>query len=302
MQQRQLLMLLGVLGVLIFIAFFSGAFSNEFSEMDVPVFNIDRNQIDQIAISVENEPPIVLVKEESLWVLNKPIVGAADSIALTRLTENIGMLELESVASTNPDRYENYGVTESAQKLVITAGDEEHTLYIGKSGPDYQSIFLRLDDDPRVFVTNGRLNAPQELDTWRDKTITKLSPTGLEQIEVTSPSESYTVRSEAGNWLLDSDSQTIPADSADVMHWIGRFSNLKGLGFDSASPRDVQSQATHVLTFISRGGGETLTFWLSEEENKLIGVISEQENTVFTLSKNMLTSFVPESNTLAQAN
>ena len=301
MQPRQLFMLLGALGVLVLIAFFSGAFSNDFSEMDVPSFNIETDQIKHISVITENEAPIAIEKQDEQWVITAPIQGAADSIAMTRLTENLGMLEIESVVSSNPDRYEHYGVTEKAQQVVVTTGDQEHTLYIGNSGPDYQSIFLRMDDDPRVFVTDGRLNAPGELDGWRDKTIMKLTSSMIEQIQVTSPSESYTVHAAAGNWEVELDNQRMPADSAGVMRWLGRFSNLKGLGFDAENvPEEIQSGASHILTFVSQGGGATRTLWLSDQDSQLKGVTSEQQPTVFTLSKGMLSSYVPESSTLIQ--
>ena len=175
MQQRQLLWLIGALGVLVLIAFLSGAFNNDFSQMDVPDFDIIADDIEKLVIGNETEgSTITLIKEAERWSLTTPIEATADSIALSRLTENLDLIELESVVSTNPDRYENYGVDGNAQHITVTTGGEEKKLYVGKSGPDYRAIYIRVEDDPRVFVTNGRLNIPSDLNAWRDKTLFNL--------------------------------------------------------------------------------------------------------------------------------
>ena len=301
MQQRQLLMLLGALGVLLLIAYFSGAFSNDFTEMDVPTFNIEADQIEQVAISSEAGSAITLVKQDEQWTITSPLESPADSIALTRLTENLSQLELESVVSSNPDRYENYGVTESAQQLSVTASGKEQTLFIGNQGPDYGSIYLRIGDDPRVFLTNGRLNAPSGLDAWRDKTILKLPVSSIEKVEVVSPTESYSVRNSVNGWEIGVDDQVMPADSASIERWLGRFASLKGMGFDDEnSPATIQTEMTHSLTFTSLGGINR-TLWLADSEGQLLGTTSEQSVNVYTLSKGMLPSYVPESSTLTQS-
>ena len=301
MQQRQLLMLLGALGVLLLIAYFSGAFSNDFAEMDVPSFDIDADQIEQVAITNVTGPAITLVKQDEHWAITSPLESPADSIALTRLTENLSQLELESVVSTNPDRYENYGVTESAQQVSVTADGKEQTLFIGNQGPDYGSIYLRLADDPRVFLTNGRLNAPGDLDAWRDKTILKLPVSSIEKVEVVSPTESYSVSTSANGWEIQANDQVLPADSAGVERWLARFTALKGMGFeDQSTPASIQSDMTHSLTFTTFGGINR-TLWLADSESQLLGTTSEQTVNVYTLSKGMLPSYVPESTTLTQS-
>ena len=301
MQQRQLLMLLGALGVLLLIAYFSGAFSNDFAEMDVPSFDIDADQIEQVVITNEAGPAITLVKQDEQWAITSPLVSPADSIALTRLTENLSQLELESVVSTNPDRYENYGVSESTQQVSVTADGKEETLFIGNQGPDYSSIYLRIADDPRVFLTNGRLNAPGDLDAWRDKTILKLPVSSVEKVEVVSPTESYSVSTSANGWEIQANNQVLPADSAGVERWLGRFAALKGMGFeDQSTPASIQNEMTHSLTFTSLGGVNR-TLWLVDAESQLLGTTSEQTINVYTLSKGMLSSYVPESSTLTQS-
>lgn len=301
MQQRQLLMLLGALGVLLLIAYISGAFSSDFAEMDVPSFDIEADQIEQLAITNDAGPAITLVKQNEQWTITSPLESPADSIALTRLTDNLSQLELESVVSSNPDRYENYGVTESAQQLSVTADGKEQTLFIGNQGPDYGSIYLRLGDDPRVFLTNGRLNAPGDLDAWRDKTILQLPVSGIEQVEVVGPTESYVVRTSPNGWEIETNAQVLPADSAGVERWLGRFAALKGMGFvDESTPADIQNEMTHSLTFTSQGGVNR-SLWFTDTESQLLGTTSEQAVNVYTLSKGMLPSYVPESTTLTQS-
>ena len=300
MRQKHLLWLVGTLGILVVIAYFSGAFSTDFAEMDVPNFSISEDEIEQIVITSGNSgEDITLVKQDNRWALTAPLQTSADSIAMTRLISNLGSLEIESVVSMSPERYENYGVTDSAQKITATVDGVEQTLFIGETGPDYMSMYVRVNDDPRVFVTNGRVNAPQDLSAWRDKTIMKLPSSNIERIDVTSPVERYSIERAGGSWQILFEGQTATADSAGVVRWLDRFATLKASGFSSANTREnIAENTTHSITF-SLYGGASYTFWLLDQESTLIGATSDSEN-VYTLSKGMLANYVPESRTLRQ--
>lgn len=295
MQQRHILWLIGAAGILVLIAFLSGAFNNDFSQIDVPELNIASDEIEHLTIiSAGAESDIALVRDQGGWRLTRPIEALADSIALDRLTGNLGVLELESVVSTNPDRYENYGVGDQASRVMVGTADAEQTLIVGNPGPDYRSIFLRLENDPRVFATNGRLNLPADLDAWRDKTVLNLSVAQIEKVEVQSPAGAYSVNRAGSGWYIQEGGGMIEADSASVVRWLDRFTPLKGTGFMDTTL--LQEEATHVLTFSFRDN-TTRTFWLKAAENQLTGAVSGQDY-VASLSTNMLPMYVPESNTL----
>ena len=298
MQQRQLLYLIGALAILLFVAFLSGTFDNEISTIDVPELSIAGDDIEQITISGSDSISIVLAKQQTGWVLTEPLSAQADSIMLSRLTENIGSLEIESVVSTNPDKYRDFGVGTDGQMVTITTKKGEHTLFLGNPGPDFQSMYIRMLEDPRIFLSQGRVNVPSTLDTWRDKTVTNVLPSSIRSVTVMSPAETYQVSLGASNWSLNSNGQSQATDSLDVMNWLKRFSPLKGTGFsESIDLATIQDSATHKILF-THAGGEEKTLWILESDTEALAATSEQSS-IYRLTKSMVSMYAPASSTLA---
>ncbi len=294
MQQRQLVWLIVALLVLLAIAYFSGTFSNEISTIEVPELSFSDEAIETFSITTGDTTDLVFIKEEGAWVLSSPVSARADSLAVSRLIQNLAGLELETVVSTNPDRYEEYGVGPSAQQITVTMDEESATLTVGRPGPDFQSAYVRLNEDPRVFLTNGQLYLNREVDTWRDKTVIDLRPQTIEQLAFSSASFEYELAVNNGAWTLIDEGSTTQADSALVARYLNRFTPLTALGFfEQVDPGTVEESATHQIAFTD-SSGSVLTLWLLDQENELLATTGQAQNT-FRLQKSMLPTYVPES-------
>ena len=299
MQQRQLVWLIGALVLLLLIAFVSGTFNKNISTIDVPELSFSGDSIERMTIQSSDTTSIVLARQQGQWTLTEPIATQADSLIVTRLTNNLGDLELESVVSTNPEKYNDFGVGDLAQSLIVSDSEgSEHTLTIGNSGPDFQSMYVRLANDPRVFLTSGRVNLPPDVDTWRDKTIFNIPALAHQSIAVTRSDETYEVRNTGSEWEVQSeDDASTAADSAKVLQWLTRFSPLKAIGFsDQMDIATLKESATHQLHFTDQGGA-VRTMWILESDTDVFATTSEQAH-IYRLTKSMLPMYVPESNSL----
>ncbi len=231
-------------------------------------------------------------KIRGAWHITSPIEDLADSLTLDRFTRNLDDLRLESVITTNVNKYEEYGVSQAGKHVNITWGRNKKTFYIGKSGPGFQSFYIRMAKDQRVFLSRGRLNLPANIDTWRDKTVLDLPVASLNQISVTTPAAKYDIFKTGDVWEITEDGERIDVDSTRMTTWLSLFSPLKATAFSTDStPMSVKSQATHQVHF-SVPGQITRTIWLMEEENQLSATVSGK-NAVFHLSSNQLANFVP---------
>ena len=292
MQQNQLIWLAGSLLVLLGLAYVSGTFDGEISTVDVPALSISSEQIEHFEIVTSDSAIYNLSKKQGVWHITSPIEELADSLTVSRFTQNLDDLRLESVVSTNAKKFDTYGVGPSAKHLNISWGRNNKTFYIGNSGPDFQSFYVRLGNDQRVFLSSGRLNLPENLDTWRDKTLFDISEADISKIAVFSPAATYSVAKTGSGWLLSTDDDESPIDSVKVQAWLDQFSPLKATTFiDDLPASEVKLEATHQIHFSLPEGG-THTLWLFDDESRLAATISGK-NATFSLPQSLLSAYVP---------
>ena len=292
MQQKQLIWLGGSLIALLALAFATGTFSKEISTVNVPALSISSEQIEQFEIVTSDSSLFTLEKLHGIWHITHPIEEVADSLTVARFTQNLDDMQLASVVSTNAQKYDTYGVGSNGKHVNIAWGRNKKTFYVGNSGPDFQSFYLRMGSDARVFLSSGRLNLPENLDTWRNKTILELVPEMINQIAVSSPATTYEVNRQGGQWILMEDGDESRADSALVANWIRRFAPLEATTFINAMPAaEVKAEATHQIHFSVPGGG-TQTIWMVDAENRLAATASGKSAT-FQLPSNLLDAYMP---------
>jgi hypothetical protein len=266
MRQKQLMILLGGLVVLLVLALLTGVFDDdEFTTVEVPDVSIPTDEIDRVRLGLPADR-VVLERGSGTWQLTEPTPAPADSAAVARLLEGLAAMELESVVSNNPGRYARYGVDSTGKTITADWGGEEHRLVVGNAGPDFQSVYVRLDDDPRVFLTRTRLEVPDAPDRWRDRVALRLPVQQVTRATVTLNEQPFAVRYD-GEWTLERAGSTAPADSNRVIQWLRRFGTLSADGFlDDVTPQEVQDHATHRIDFIASGNLEVGTIWFQERE------------------------------------
>ena len=293
MEKKTTIRLAVVVVLLLAIAYLAGAFDRDFTTLDVPELAIDADQIQQIEIAGGDQPmSFDLVNGQ--WRMAEPVAAKADSNRVARLVREVTSLSLASTASTNPERYDRYGVDSAASRVRVSGDDLNQTFVIGKAGPDFQSIFVRLGDDPNVYGTNGRISVDKDPDRWRDKTVVNLPVPDIERVTVRGD-RSFEV-SYAQGWQITEGGQTSPADSSAVVSWLRRFSPLRADGFVREIDPMAEEGETLELVFWS-AGGSTQSVSLQEHETYLhISHVDFDE--VLRVSKGRKSSLVPETTTL----
>lgn len=189
MKQKQVLILGGVLVALVLIAFLSGSFERNASTVSVPSFGIEADAITEVRLT-SPELAMKVQQEGSRWQITEPLTAAADSLTVARFMEGLGDLEPEALVTTNPDRYSNFGVDSTGNTLAVTWDNEDLSLIVGNQGPDFQSVYVRMEGDDRVLLAQGRPAFPTEVGAWRDKTMFNLMPASIQEVSVRTPETS----------------------------------------------------------------------------------------------------------------
>ena len=244
MRQKQTLVLGGTLVVLLGIAWISGVFDRNPSNVHVPELDLPTSEITQISVTLPDT--ILTLERRSLrWFMREPVDMPADSATVTRLLNELGNLSLNNQATSNPDRYGIYGIDSTASIVSLTWPGGAEDIVISRQGRDYLSIYVRIGDDPNVYSTKGRVTVNQDMDRWRDRQILDLGIGTVTSARVTRPDHSYEVSLINGVWMVDGQ----PGDSLQVTNWIRRFAPLSADGFFDDIPVQVLADPSYRIDF-----------------------------------------------------
>ena len=244
MQQKQTLVLGGTLVVLLIIAWISGVFDRNPSNVDVPELDLPTSEVTHISVTL---PDIALTVEKQglQWFTREPVDMPADSATVARLLSELDDLSLDNRVTSNPDRYGIYGIDSTATTVSLSWPDGAEDLVISRQGRDYMSIYVQIGDDPNVYSTNGRVTISQDLDRWRDRQILDLGTRTVMSAQVTRPEDTYEVSLNNGVWMVNGQ----PGDSLQVTNWIRRFSPLSADGFFDDIPVQILTDSNYRIDF-----------------------------------------------------
>ncbi len=295
MKSRRIGVLVGVLALLLVIAWLSGVFDTNYSTLDVPDWDLEVDHIQGLEARVEQDT-IIVVRADGSWMMSAPMNTMADSMHVRRLLDNLADLEFGSLVTANPSRHEKYGVDSSATQLLVRLDGEDLQITVGDQTLDFLGTFIRLGDDPRVFSTSNPIRLSSELDQWRDKVVVNVPLSGVTRAEVKlSAGGSYSLDLSSGEWrLLKSGEAEVAADSAGVMRWVRRYAPLRGDGFVE-DVGDASSLA--VITFETSGGSTTAIEIMETDSNLLIR--RPTDGAVLRVSSGRKTSLLPDGSSFA---
>ena len=252
MQQKQLLILAGVLVGLLGIAWIAGVFDRNPSSISVPELDIPVDEVTEITLIV-SEDTLSLVRQATQWLVHSPVESEADSNTVGQFLRQLSLMQLDKLATSNPDRYGLYGIDGTGSEVHLTWPNGEETLVLARQGADYQSIYVRVGDDPNVYATTGRVNVTQDTDRWRKREVLRMDAGALASVNVVRPEGNYTVTRGRNTWMIDG----IPLDSVQVTTWLRRFAPLNGDGFFDDLPPQVIMDASHRIDFVTDAGTTT---------------------------------------------
>lgn len=244
MQQKQTLVLGGTLVVLLIIAWISGVFDRNPSNVDVPELDLPTSEVTHISVTLP-DITFTVEKQGMQWFMREPVDMPADSATIARFLNELEDLSLNNRATSNPDRYGIYGIDSTATSVSLTWSDGAEDLVISRQGRDYMSIYVQIGDDPNVYSTNGRVTVSQDLDRWRDRQILDLGTGTVMSARVTRPDDAYEVSLNNGVWMVNGQ----PGDSLQVTNWIRRFSPLSADGFFDDIPVQVLTDPSYRIDF-----------------------------------------------------
>lgn len=295
MKSNRVIWLGGVLVVLAGVAWLAGAFESEFSTLDPPQWQVEPENVSAFSVYASDDTLVFKRDESGLWRMLSPISGKADSAAVVRKLRDLSAITFSSLATSNPERYARYGVDTSATRIVMTEDDQEKLVLVGSAATQGSGSFVRLGDDPRVFVASPMVTIPLDPDRWRDRTIVSLPVARVSSVTVTGTEDDFTATRGPSGWQIESGVDGAVADSAAVERWIARFSPLRGESFVEREDH-AAAEAVGALTF-ELDTGASLSLDVRSESQRLL-ITRPDDGVVLSVSSGRQQALLPSSESL----
>ena len=209
---KVLLIVFAVLITVYFLFFRSGEkISTE--KINAKLFVADSSKIDKIEI-VNNTGTIVFEKLNNQWKVTKPVDYPADTTSVYNMLSNLQNFKLESVASENPEKFNNY--LDTVNNVRISTFQEGKLLgmfILGKTlNADYS--YIKKPEENRILLASKLMTTyfTKTLKDFRSKFITSINSFLVNKIQFKSTDSNkvdFTAIKDSINiWRIDGDSVT----------------------------------------------------------------------------------------------
>lgn len=215
---KSIKILLVVFAVLIalYVLFFRSGEKVSTDKIDAKLFVADSSKIDKIEI-VRNDGTIILEKVNNLWKVTKPVDYPADTTTVYAMLKDLKNFKLESVASENPERFNNYlDSVNNAKISTYQEGKLLGTFILGKS-QSADNTYIKKQDESRILLASRLLasNYTKPLKDYRNKTIASINSFTVNKIEFKSTDSNKVdftaMRDSVNMWKVGGDSVTASA-------------------------------------------------------------------------------------------
>ncbi len=205
--KKNLVFLVGVLAVLVVIAYF---LMNRSGETDISAGNsqffvdVDSLGVDKIEISWPASR-IVLERKGEEWSLTAPVQYRANQSSVSALIHQLKNLAVKEIVSSNPDKRGIFQVDSTGTIVrIFQAGQERSSIVIGKRGQGYSETYARKSQSNDVVVVDGSVafTYTKSAKDWRDKTVLSFPKESVTKISYQYPGESFSLAFHDSVWMI----------------------------------------------------------------------------------------------------
>ncbi len=215
---RNLLIVFVVLAAIVFI-FFKGQDRITTQSVEEKLFTADSSKIDKIEI-VKTGEQITLEKVNGAWQVSKPVVYPADTNSIYPLLGNLQNFKIESITSTNPEKFSNYlDTVNNTQITVYQEGNNLGTFILGKYALSYANSYIKKPDENKILLATNLTQTlfVKPLKDFRNKIIFQIPQFAIDKIDFKSTDstrvEFTAAKDSIGKWFIGADS--IPQANID---------------------------------------------------------------------------------------
>lgn len=189
-------------------------------------------------IKVEIQKPSKTITIENVggrWTITSPVNYPADAASVFQLVGGLSHLTVGSLISSNPEKQRLFQVDSTGTLLTVTdRGGKSVSMIIGKMGPSFSDVYMRLPKSSDVYLAQGieTWTVGKDLKEWRDKTIYSAPSESIKELTYTAGGKETKYDRDSAGWK----SADKPVDASVMNPLLNSLSNLHADDFiDSAA-------------------------------------------------------------------
>ncbi len=258
---------------------------------------------------------ITLHKKGDIWVVSPGVATnvnsttknfATDSASVAVALEKLSSMKRSDIISENREKQSIFEV-DSAKGLYLEAfdnnGNSKGSVIIGKSGPDWNSNYVRSANSNKVYTVEGgvRYSFFTELNRWRDKLMIAFNSASVKNISIIKKDTAITItKADTGKgWNIVSPIQgSAKADQIDGL--LSALSHFSAADFQDSVLNDSVTGLLKPQLTISIGlanGSKKISIGSKRADGKYYAVVEGKEN-LYLINDNDFTNFNKDLNSL----
>ena len=268
----------------------------EAKEREESLFQMKQEEVTSIEITRAGQDPVLLVKVDDKWSIDKPMETPADKVSVDSLVGRVDSAQIERTFEQVGSGAEKYGLKEPRMTLTVQAGELTRVVHVGSKDFTGSNTYVQLADDTKVHLTADSLftTADKDLFQWRDKKVLTLDRDKVRTIEVQRGAEKIRLSKEGENWALEVPLQE-PADQSAVSSLLSSLETTEAQKFVAEETEDLPQYGLSTPSVVVRLQEEGEDQWKvlelgkkaeGEEEHYLAR--NPDRSAVFTVPKSIL--------------
>ncbi len=212
----------------------------EAKEREESLFQMKQEEVTSVEIAQAGQDPVLLVKVDDKWSVDKPLETPADKASVDSLVGSVDSARIERTFEEVGSGAEKYGLQKPRMTLTVQAGELTRVVHVGSKDFTGSNTYVQLAGDTKVHLTADSLfaNADKDLFQWRDKKVLTLDRDKVRTIEVQRGAEKIRLSKVGENWALEVPLQE-PADKSAVSGLLSSLETTEAQKFVAEETEDL---------------------------------------------------------------
>jgi hypothetical protein len=183
----------------------------------------------------------VLEKRDQVWLVTSEDSLPAARQPLDELLAAVGTFSRKDRISSKLERQSQYQVDSTGVAVTVKDGRGRvvASLVVGKTGPDYQSTYVRDTSTNDVILAQGRLGYifNRGKRSWQDKRVFSVDPADVAEVGVSKPTGRFVLkRGGDGKWYV-SEPESTACEAGAASRLVKALASLEGEKFAGRTAR-----------------------------------------------------------------
>ncbi len=309
MNLKKTIFFAALLGFLLLVFYLIETPQKKTNKQEQPLFIVgfDKTAAAVIAVKSKDKGEVQLQKKPEGWiVVSGQKTYQADKTPIDNLLDSVGKIKIEAIVSKNPQKQKEFEVDQEKGVEVRIEDGAQKTLahfYVGKSGPDLFSTYLRRADATQVVLASGMLKMTfdRELKDWRNKTIFALNQQDITAYQVKGEKGFHLKKGDKDQWEIIEPEQISPKKEP-VDDCLKTIATLTAADFAEGPLKDFQLDQPAQTILVTMKDGSTRTLLLGKEKNAYQRFVKTPDaDTIYILEKYHLDKLMPALDTFRQS-